>query len=208
MRRPPSEIRKAAIAEGMTTLRQAGLEKVFKGETTLRDIASSISKCNTWGYKGLNIGSRCFASVGLSTGNGRYLVRDYKVITLPDGLIKPSPIDLNIKDPGRLEEIIKQFLLNSKTRMKKKIFLGIPDVSVKVSIVDLEKLPSEKNDLEKILAWKMEKVSLFPLQDVKLSFQVLDEPTKRDGGSYRLLVSMIKRDILIQYEDLISSLGL
>lgn len=38
MRRPPSEIRKAAIAEGMTTLRQAGLEKVFKGETTLRDI--------------------------------------------------------------------------------------------------------------------------------------------------------------------------
>ncbi|HET6370310.1 MAG TPA: GspE/PulE family protein [Nitrospiria bacterium] len=37
-RRPPSEIRKAALMEGMTTLRQAGLEKVFKGETTLREI--------------------------------------------------------------------------------------------------------------------------------------------------------------------------
>lgn len=158
--------------------------------------------------QGLNIGSRYLASVGLSTGNGRYLVRDYKVITLPDGLIKPSPIDLNIKDSGRLKETIKQFLLNSKTRMKKKIFLSLPDLSVKVSIADLEKLPSKKKDLEKILAWKMEKVSLFPLQDVKLNYQVLHKPTKRDGGSYRLLVSMIKRDILNQYEDLISSLGL
>lgn len=37
-RRPQSEIRRAAISEGMTTLRQAGLEKVFRGETTLRDI--------------------------------------------------------------------------------------------------------------------------------------------------------------------------
>ncbi|MHB8483552.1 MAG: GspE/PulE family protein [Nitrospiria bacterium] len=37
-RRPSSEIRKEAIKEGMTTLRQAGLEKVFRGETTLREI--------------------------------------------------------------------------------------------------------------------------------------------------------------------------
>ena len=37
-RKPSSEMRKEAIKEGMTTLRQAGLEKVFKGETTLREI--------------------------------------------------------------------------------------------------------------------------------------------------------------------------
>ncbi|MEO5657590.1 MAG: pilus assembly protein PilB, partial [Nitrospiria bacterium] len=37
-RRPASEIRKAAIKEGLTTLRQAGVEKVVKGETTLREI--------------------------------------------------------------------------------------------------------------------------------------------------------------------------
>ena len=97
--------------------------------------------------QGLNIGLRYLASVGLSTGNGRYLVKDCKVLRLPDSLVKPSPIDLNIKDSGRLKEIIKQFLLNSKTRMKKKIFLSLPDLSVKVSIVDLEKLPSKKKDM-------------------------------------------------------------
>jgi type IV pilus assembly protein PilB len=37
-RRPPSEIRKAAVQEGMTTLRQSGVEKVFRGESTLREI--------------------------------------------------------------------------------------------------------------------------------------------------------------------------
>jgi len=37
-RRPSSELRKQAITEGMTTLRQAGVEKVIKGETTLREI--------------------------------------------------------------------------------------------------------------------------------------------------------------------------
>jgi len=38
VQRPASELRKQAIAEGMTTLRQAGVEKVLKGETTLREI--------------------------------------------------------------------------------------------------------------------------------------------------------------------------
>ena len=37
-RRPASEIRNQAVKEGMTTLRQSGLEKVFRGETTLREI--------------------------------------------------------------------------------------------------------------------------------------------------------------------------
>lgn len=37
-KRPSSEIRKQAIAEGMTTLRQAAIEKVIKGEATLKEI--------------------------------------------------------------------------------------------------------------------------------------------------------------------------
>jgi type IV pilus assembly protein PilB len=37
-KRPSSEIRKAAIAEGMTTLRQSALDKVLAGETTLKEI--------------------------------------------------------------------------------------------------------------------------------------------------------------------------
>ncbi|MGA2193250.1 MAG: ATPase, T2SS/T4P/T4SS family [Nitrospirota bacterium] len=37
-RRPNSELRKAAMEEGMTTLRMSALEKVFRGETTLREI--------------------------------------------------------------------------------------------------------------------------------------------------------------------------
>ena len=37
-KRPSSELRKAAIAEGMTSLRQSALEKVFAGDTTLKEI--------------------------------------------------------------------------------------------------------------------------------------------------------------------------
>ena len=37
-RRPTSEIRKQALSERMTTLRQAGLEKVLRGESTLREV--------------------------------------------------------------------------------------------------------------------------------------------------------------------------
>jgi type IV pilus assembly protein PilB len=37
-KRPSSEIRKAAIAEGMTTLRQSAVDKVLAGETTLKEI--------------------------------------------------------------------------------------------------------------------------------------------------------------------------
>jgi len=37
-RRAPSEIRKTATAEGMSTLRQAGIEKVLAGETTMKEV--------------------------------------------------------------------------------------------------------------------------------------------------------------------------
>lgn len=37
-RRPTSEICRAAMAEGMTTLREAGLKKVIRGETTVREL--------------------------------------------------------------------------------------------------------------------------------------------------------------------------
>jgi len=37
-RRPTAEIRNAALADGMTTLREAGLEKVLQGQTTLREM--------------------------------------------------------------------------------------------------------------------------------------------------------------------------
>ena len=33
-----SEVRVAAMAQGMTSLRQAALEKVFRGESTLKEI--------------------------------------------------------------------------------------------------------------------------------------------------------------------------
>ncbi|MDA2912074.1 pilus assembly protein PilB, partial [Nitrospiraceae bacterium AH_259_D15_M11_P09] len=37
-RRPTFELRIAAIDEGMTSLREAGMEKVFRGETTLKEV--------------------------------------------------------------------------------------------------------------------------------------------------------------------------
>jgi type IV pilus assembly protein PilB len=37
-RKPPSEIRKRAVAEGMTSLREAALEKVWSGATSLKEI--------------------------------------------------------------------------------------------------------------------------------------------------------------------------
>jgi type IV pilus assembly protein PilB len=37
-KRPSSELRKTAIAEGMTTLRQSAIAKVLAGDTTLKEI--------------------------------------------------------------------------------------------------------------------------------------------------------------------------
>jgi type IV pilus assembly protein PilB len=37
-KRPSSELRKTAISEGMTSLRQSAVAKVLAGETTLKEI--------------------------------------------------------------------------------------------------------------------------------------------------------------------------
>jgi type IV pilus assembly protein PilB len=37
-RRPQAELQQAALSEGLVTLRQSALAKVFNGETTLKEI--------------------------------------------------------------------------------------------------------------------------------------------------------------------------
>lgn len=157
---------------------------------------------------GLNIGSRYLSSVRLSLSLGKYLVKDHNILELPDGLIRPSHIDLNIKDPARLKEYIRSLV--PKRKMQKRISLSLPDLAVKASILELEKIPKDRKELEKILTWKIEKDSISPLKDIRLSYQILYKykPKKGEEGRYRILVSMIKKEILAQYEEFFSSLGL
>ena len=50
-RKPSSEIRRAAMQDGMTSLREAGLEKVFRGETSLKEI-NRVTFSDTTAWEG------------------------------------------------------------------------------------------------------------------------------------------------------------
>ena len=74
--------------------------------------------------------------------------------------------------------------------------LLVPDGTVRVTILEFETLPDNSGDAEKLVRWKMRDILPFPLEEARLSYQVLrDEP-----GSIELLVVGGRNSVLAEYE--------
>jgi Tfp pilus assembly PilM family ATPase len=121
-------------------------------------------------------------------------IRSSRVESIPSGVILPSPIERNIVQPEAYKKVFDLLLGGGKTPSR--FYLGLPDASVRLSILDFQELPGRKKDLEQVIRWQMEKVFLYPLKETSLSFQDLGERK----GKRRLLAMAIRNEILAQYE--------
>ena len=127
--------------------------------------------------------------------NGKeYRVKDIKSFD-SKGCIKPSLTDANITDPELFKKAIKTIAGNKRVYAS----LSIPDVSVKTALFEFESIPSKKAELEKLIKWKMEKSLPFTMDDAQISYQALNKKS--------ILVSVIRKGILYQYEELLREAG-
>lgn len=144
-----------------------------------------------------------FAVVDLRRGRGGFSLASSAVTQLPVGLVTPAFDTLNIQDAQELSANITQTAEAAGLLNRKRWSVALPDATARTLVIALESRPSGRNELNEMLAWKVERLIAASSNELNISRQRLS-PT---GGQERYLVTVARNDVLSQYEAVFAGLG-
>ena len=138
--------------------------------------------------------------------------------SLPNDMINPSPMALNLSRPSALADRI-QNLTNSNGAgrradkatglvVPRRITVLLPDAIVRTTVLHFEQLPTQREERENLIRWRLGQEQLFPLNGAKIVFKVFRDQERGLSGGYMVLTSAIQESVLQQYESLCESVGL
>jgi type IV pilus assembly protein PilM len=122
---------------------------------------------------------------------------------LPAGVLRPSLRELNILEKPVFVEKLREahaLLLDRNTR----ISVSLPDAVGKVLILEMDERFKSRAEALDIIRWKLKKSLPFELTDCHLDYQFL----KRNESTQSLLVTLVSRSVIEQYEEAITAAGL
>jgi hypothetical protein len=138
--------------------------------------------------------------------------------SLPNGLIKPSPTEVNVSDLAAVARCVRTLTDSGSTRhglgktilpdLPRRIGVLLPDTTVRVTLLHFEKLPVRQEERDAVIRWRLGQEQLFPLNGAKVSFQVLHDRWEGNGSVHTVLTVAIQESVLRQYESLCESVGL
>jgi type IV pilus assembly protein PilM len=131
-------------------------------------------------------------------------IERYETVISAEDFLKPSIKELNIIDA----KVLGSAIADSYRRLCSpniRISLSIPESSGRVMMLDMDApIKSKEEGLEQI-KWKLKKSFPLDMSTMHLDYQVLKD-TEAGGGM--LLVALISRNVIIEYEDLLLDIGL
>jgi type IV pilus assembly protein PilM len=79
----------------------------------------------------------------------------------------------------------------------------VPDASVRVLLLDFDTLPSKRVEILSILRFRLRKLVPFEVEDAVISYQTAGA----SADQTRLLVTVVPRDVLVEYEGVVREAG-
>jgi len=153
---------------------------------------------------GMEITSRA-VRMGVLSGNGsRASVLASATMPLVPGAVSEHFGLQNIPDPEGLTTVLRTGLPDPAVLKNRRIGLSLADGIFRVQNLDFDELPAGHADRERLLRWRIEKAAAFDAKDTVIRYQV----SPRTGKGFSVLVCVAKKDIVAQYEALVSGLGL
>jgi type IV pilus assembly protein PilM len=143
----------------------------------------------------LEIGARRVTAVALGTVAGRLTVTAHATERLPDGAVAPALTTPNVVDREAVAAAVRKVLDALGTRATR-VALVIPDGAAKVSLVRFDRLPERTADLDQLVRWQVKKAVPFPLEQAQVSWTT----GIRDASGVELVVTIARRDIVVEYE--------
>ena len=131
-------------------------------------------------------------------------VERYAVARFPGDIVRASMKEANIIEPDVLRAAISDCYAKLSTKIKR-VALSIPDAAGRVMLVNMEMPVKDKQEGLDHVRWKLKKNFPLDINDLHLDYQVI----RHDGaGSALVLVSLVSRGVVREYEDMLLELEL
>lgn len=152
---------------------------------------------------GLEISS---AGLSFALASGGKTPRVESGLSLPfaPGMLTLSRRDPNVNDPKGFVAALKEAHLRLLTK-EHSVCVSLPDAVGRVVLLDLEARFKNREEGLDVIRWKLKKSLPFDIGTVHLDYQTLEV---KENGAVSLLVSLISRPVVTQYEELLIEAGL
>lgn len=124
--------------------------------------------------------------------------------SFPENTLQVSLREHNILEPDifvdRVRSAYNQLLVSSG-----KVSVTLPDFVGRVMLLDLEGRFKSREEALDLIRWKLKKNIPFDLADTHLDYQKL---SVRENGDMSLLVALVSKTVISQYEELLIKAGL
>ena len=125
-------------------------------------------------------------------------------LPFPPGTLQLSRREPNVTAPQAFVAKVREAHLRLLTK-ERSVSVSLPDATGRVVLLELEARFKNREEGLEIIRWKLKKSLPFDISTVHLDYQILAE---RESGGVSLLVSLISRPVVTQYEELLIEAGL
>jgi len=120
------------------------------------------------------------------------------------GTMRLSFREPNILNPQGFIAALKE-ARNALSCRGKSVSLSLPDTVGRVMLLDMEGRFKSRSEALDLIRWKLKKKLPFEISDIHLDYQQIKT---RENGDMVLLVALVLRPVITQYEELLESAGM
>ncbi len=141
------------------------------------------------------------SAASLEWRGGQPVIAAHASEALPDGALVPALTVVNVQDRPAVLGALGRVL--ERLGRPRRIGLIVPDIVAKVSLVRFEKVPPRVQDLDQLVRWQVRKTAPFAIEDAQVSYV----PALRADDGQEFIVSLARRDVIQEYEQLCAEAG-
>ncbi len=165
---------------------------------------SSITQPN-YPKAALGIEASGISAIALGTsGKGQFSIRQAASVELPEGLVTPSFVNLNISDDGEFFACLKEVVEIAGMLSQKKWSIALPSNTARTAILALDSEPASKKEAEEVLDWKAEQSFGVPAAHLRIARQKIS-PDKE--GRSRYFATAVRLTVIDEYETHFERMG-
>lgn len=119
----------------------------------------------------------------------------------PEGVLAPGLNVPNVLDPEALRAALAG-ALGAVAGKSKDVIVILPDVAIRMMLLDFEALPSKREEIEPVIRFRIKKSLPFDVDHAALSYEVT-----RSNGVIRAVAAVAPKEIIEEYEKAFRDIG-
>jgi type IV pilus assembly protein PilM len=178
-----------SINDIISTIRHVDLEKIRGLRPNYPPVAIEVSP-------------REIVLVRLKRRRGKTYLEAHQARDLADVAVGSSIVRPNLGSPDTVAQKIRDLLAATGTKPGR-VSLVLPDNLAKVSLLTLPELPASRKQLTELIRFRLRRAVPFRLDHAAVSYQIL----QGDGKEVTVLVALMLRSVIEQYERVVQAAG-